>query len=132
MANIVGVLLIVLVVIGVPLKYLTADGSTPQAAGEFITTYLGIAHGWLYMLFLVMAALLARAVRWSIPFAFVTLLCGTIPFVSFWAERRATRRTREIIAYEEAADAAEARAAESGAAETGAAETGSSSEQHPT
>jgi integral membrane protein len=95
MANVVGVLLIVLVVIGVPLKYLATEGSGPQEVGEWITTYLGVAHGWLYMIFLVAAAVLARAARWSVPFTVVTLLMGTVPFASFVAERRATRRTRE-------------------------------------
>jgi integral membrane protein len=94
MANIVGVLLIVLILIGVPLKYLAADGGSAQDAGEFITTYLGIAHGWLYMIFLVTAALLARKARWSIPFTVTTLLAGTVPIVSFWAEHRATRAVR--------------------------------------
>ena len=94
MAWIVGSLLIVLVLIGVPLKYLTTHGSTPQLIGEDITTYLGIAHGWLYMVFLVCAATLARAQRWSIPFTAVTLLAGTVPILSFWAERRATAAVR--------------------------------------
>ncbi len=102
MATVVGVLLIVLIVIGVPLKYFAAEGTEPQQIGEFITTYLGTAHGWLYMIFLVMAAILARTARWSIPFTILTLLCGTIPLVSFWAERNATRRTREIMAAEPA------------------------------
>jgi integral membrane protein len=90
MAWIVGSLLIVLVLIGVPLKYLTAHGSTPQLIGEAITMYLGIAHGWLYMGFLVVAAMLARAQRWSMLFTATTLLAGTVPILSFWAERRAT------------------------------------------
>ncbi len=94
MAYIVGVLLIVLVLVGVPLKYLAADGTSPQHAGEWITTYLGIAHGWLYMIFLVMAALLARKARWTIPFTITTLLAGTIPILSFWAEHRATKAVR--------------------------------------
>ncbi len=94
MANIVGVLLIVLILIGVPLKYLASDGTGAQELGEWITTYLGIAHGWLYMIFLVMAALLARKVRWPLDFTAVTLICGTIPVLSFWAEHRATRRVR--------------------------------------
>ena len=98
MANVVGVLLIVLVVIGVPLKYLAGDGTEPQELGEWITTYLGVAHGWLYMIFLITAALLARAARWQIPFTIVTLLLGTVPFASFYAERRATARTRELLA----------------------------------
>ena len=98
MANVVGVLLIVLVVIGVPLKYVGTEGSELQELGEWITSYLGVAHGWLYMIFLVAAAVLARAARWSIPFTIVTLLLGTVPVASFLAERRATRHTRELNA----------------------------------
>ena len=94
MAWIVGSLLIVLVLVGVPLKYLAADGGTPQRAGENITMYLGIAHGWLYMVFLVMAAMLARAARWTPLFTVTTLVAGTVPVLSFWAERRATRAVR--------------------------------------
>jgi integral membrane protein len=98
MANIVGVLLIVLILIGVPLKYLTEQGTSIQQLGEWITTYLGIAHGWLYMIFLVMAFLLSRKARWDIAFTITTLLCGTIPILSFWAEHRATRRVRAQLA----------------------------------
>ena len=94
MAWIVGSLLIVLVLIGVPLKYLTVHGSQPQLIGEAITTYLGIAHGYLYMGFLVVAAMLARAQRWSVSFTVTTLLAGTVPILSFWAERRATAAVR--------------------------------------
>ncbi len=95
---VVGTLLIVLVCVGVPLKYLSAQGSSAQDVGEWITTYLGIAHGWLYMAFLVIATMLARAARWSLGFTAVTLLMGTVPFLSFYAERRATARTRAVIA----------------------------------
>lgn len=98
MANVVGVLLIVLVVVGVPLKYLATHGTDLQELGEWITSYLGVAHGWLYMIFLVAAAVLARAARWSVPFTIVTLLLGTVPVASFLAERRATRHTRELTA----------------------------------
>lgn len=100
MATVVGVLLIVLILVGVPLKYLFADGSGPQQAGEWITTYLGIAHGWLYMIFLVTAFILSRKARWDIPFTLVTLVCGTVPILSFWAEHRATARVRAEYAGE--------------------------------
>ena len=113
MATIVGVLLVVLCLIGVPLA--TFDGtsmwhvfpSTPaiwpegsgaHQLGEAITTYLGIAHGWLYMIFLVTAFVLSRKARWSASFTIVTLVCGTIPLVSFWAERRATRNVKAQLA----------------------------------
>jgi len=94
MATVVGCLLIVLVLIGVPLKYLATEGTGPQHAGEWITTYLGIAHGWLYMIFLVTAFWLSRKARFDLAFTVVTLICGTIPIASFWAEHRATRRVR--------------------------------------
>lgn len=92
LAYVVGVLLVVLTV-GVVMKYLTPDGSDSQHAGEAITQWVGIAHGWLYMLFLVLAALLARAARWSLPFTVLVLLSGLVPFGTFIAERRATART---------------------------------------
>lgn len=98
MANVVGVLLVVLILVGVPLKYLTEDGTSPQLAGEWITQNLGIAHGWLYMIFLAMAFLLSRKARWDIAFTVTTLLCGTVPLLSFWAEHRATARVRQQMA----------------------------------
>ena len=94
MANLVGVLLVVLILVGMPLKYLAGDDTDAHAAGEWITTNLGIAHGWLYMIFLVTAFMLARRAGWEWPFTLVTLVCGTVPLVSFWAERRATARVR--------------------------------------
>ena len=109
MAYVVGVLLIVLVLIGVPLANFDGTsmwgifGSTPalwtegtqaHAVGEWITTVLGIAHGYLYMIFLLMAFLLSRRARWPMGFTLVTLVCGTVPVLSFWAERRATAKVR--------------------------------------
>jgi len=109
MATIVGVLLVVLILIGVPLANfdgssmwgvfpatpdLVTEGSDVQQLGEAITSYLGVAHGWLYMIFLVTAFLLARRERWDATFTVVTLICGTVPLLSFWAEHRATARVR--------------------------------------
>ncbi|WP_340537750.1 DUF3817 domain-containing protein [Nocardioides sp. GXZ039] len=106
MATIVGVLLVVLILIGVPLKYLLEDGSGGQELGAWITTNLGILHGWLYMIFLFAAFLLSRRADWDIPYTAVTLLCGTIPVVSFWAEHRATQRVRREFGVDQPADAA--------------------------
>jgi integral membrane protein len=106
MATIVGVLLIVLILVGMPLKYLLEDGSGAQEVGEWITTNLGVAHGWLYMIFLVTAFLLSRKAGWELGFTVVTLLCGTVPVLSFWAEHRATARVRAEHADELAPSAA--------------------------
>ena len=109
MANVVGVLLVVLVLIGVPLAnfdgtsmwgifsstpVIWTEGTRGHDIGEWITTVLGIAHGYLYMIFLLMAFLLSRRAAWPMGFTLVTLLMGTVPLLSFWAERRATARVR--------------------------------------
>jgi integral membrane protein len=86
MANVVGVLLIALVVVAVPLKYL---GGIPEPA-----KILGIMHGWLYFLFFLTAIDLALRAKWSPKGTVLTILAGTVPFLSFVAERTATRRTR--------------------------------------
>ena len=96
MATVVGVLLVVLILIGVPLKYLANEGSDPQQLGEWITSYLGLAHGWLYMIFLVTAFWLSRRAGWPLSFTAVTLVSGTVPLLSFWAEHRATARVRAL------------------------------------
>jgi hypothetical protein len=46
------------------------------------------------MLFLVVAADMARRARFPLLFAAVVLLLGTVPFFSFLAERMATARVR--------------------------------------
>ena len=93
----VGTLIIILYA-AVALKYLTTDGTDIQKLGSDVTAVVGFAHGWLYMVYLVLVAVLARNTRWSIPFTIVTLLVGLIPFATFWAERRATRLVRAKLA----------------------------------
>jgi integral membrane protein len=111
MAYVVGTLLIVLALVGVPLKYLATDGSDAQQLGSWIALNLGILHGWLYMVFLVTAAMLARKARFPVPFAILVLLLGTVPILSFVAERLATKRTRETFPELLADDDDKARAA---------------------
>ena len=86
MAWVVGVLLVALFLVAVPLKHLAGiDG--PVAV-------IGTAHGWLYAIFFVTACDLALRARWSLKGTVLVLLAGTIPILSFVAERSATRRTR--------------------------------------
>ncbi|MCH1865680.1 DUF3817 domain-containing protein [Nocardioides sp. CFH 31398] len=109
MASVVGVLLVVLFFVSTPLSNfdgssmwgfipVTPDWVTPgspvQEFGAHVSEILGVAHGWLYMIFLVCAFLLARRAGWDLPFTLVTLVMGTVPVLSFWAEHRATRRVR--------------------------------------
>jgi integral membrane protein len=83
-AWVVGVLLIVLVCIGVPLKY-AAD--TPGVA-----KYVGLVHGiFFYPLFLLVTLVLGIRTRMPMLRLFTAMVLGTVPFLSFWAERETTR-----------------------------------------
>ena len=99
LATVVGLSIITLIVIGVPLEHVhnvfpsvLPVGSGLQVVGRDIDMVLGTAHGFIYMAFLVVAFMLSLRAKWPISFTLVTLLCGTIPFLSFWAELRAIRR----------------------------------------
>lgn len=55
---------------------------------------VGPLHGFLYMIYLALGIDLALKARWSIPGTLLVLVSGTIPFLSFVAERQVTARTR--------------------------------------
>ncbi len=90
MAYIVGTLLVVLVCVGLPLKYLGGDGS--------VVTWTAIPHGWLYMILLITAVDVGRRAHWSWRRLLLIALAGTVPFLSFLAERSATRDVRAKLA----------------------------------
>jgi integral membrane protein len=87
MAYVVGTLLVLLVCVAVPLKYW---GDSPR-----LTTVLGIAHGYLYMTLLLTVADLWRRRRFPVVAVLLVALAGTIPFLSFVAERQVTARVRD-------------------------------------
>lgn len=87
LAYVTGVLLIVLTV-GMPLKYLATDGTDPQSLGDWITHVIGFAHGWLYMVYVLVTLLLSLKARWSITMTVLVALAGTIPFAVFFAEHK--------------------------------------------
>ena len=94
MAWVVGVLLVVLVLVGMPLKYVGGNDAVVVATG--------VPHGWLYMVLLISAYNLGRRVDWPWKQLLVIALAGTVPFLSFVAERFATRDVRGRIARVEA------------------------------
>ncbi|MET8268000.1 DUF3817 domain-containing protein [Micromonospora arida] len=79
-AWIVGVVLILLVVIGMPLKYAFDNPVVVETVGQ--------AHGFLYMVYLAAAFDLSRRADWPLKRMILVMLAGTVPFVSFYAERR--------------------------------------------
>ncbi|WP_454229352.1 DUF3817 domain-containing protein [Propioniciclava flava] len=90
MAWIVGVLLVVLVVIGMPLKYFGGN--------DLVVTVVGSPHGWLYMILLITAYDLGRRVKWPWMRLLLIALGGTVPFMSFVAEYYATKDVKHRLA----------------------------------
>jgi len=82
MAYVTGVLLLVLVVVAMPLKYVWHE--------PLLVSVVGPLHGFLYMVYLVVAFDLAVRAKWTFARTLAILLAGTIPAMSFVAERKVT------------------------------------------
>ncbi|ADG97999.1 conserved hypothetical protein [Segniliparus rotundus DSM 44985] len=60
--------------------------------------YIGVAHGWFYFIYLITALDLSLKARFQPKRTLVTLIAGTVPFLSFIIERKRTREVRSSIA----------------------------------
>lgn len=95
MAWVVGILLLLLSTIALPLKYIWGI----ETVGGVNTGILWMLHGWMFMIYLVTVLNLALLCRWSVwPRTLLVMLSGTIPFLSFYAEHKATGWAREAMA----------------------------------
>ena len=83
MAYITGVVLIVLCFVGIPLQI----AGYPAVAND-----VGVVHGILYIIYIIVAYALARRLRLTIGPTVLLLLAGTIPVLTFVVERWMTRR----------------------------------------
>ncbi|SHH30652.1 integral membrane protein [Jatrophihabitans endophyticus] len=59
-----------------------------------IYSWLWIGHGWLFLVYVIVTALLGFRLRWPLARYAVVMLAGTIPTMSFVAEHFVTRQTR--------------------------------------
>lgn len=97
LAYVTGVVLIALVFVAMPIKYL-GDNPVP-------TAIVGQIHGFLYLVYFVCALLLAFSRRWRFWRTVRVLLAGTVPFAAFFAERRVAAEERARGATDADADA---------------------------
>jgi integral membrane protein len=79
MAYVVGVMLLVLVFVAMPVKYIGDNPSLVQVVGPI--------HGFLYVVYLIFTIDLAFRLKWPLGRMLLVMLAGTIPFMSFVAER---------------------------------------------
>ena len=61
---------------------------------EPLTGYVWIGHGYLYLVYVIITAILGVRLQWPLPRFALVMLAGTIPTMSFVAEHFVTRATR--------------------------------------
>jgi integral membrane protein len=76
------------------LKYATSLHMEPG------TGYLWVAHGWFYLIYVIVTATLGVKLRWPLARYALVMLAGTIPTMSFLAEHYVTRAVRTAVAPE--------------------------------
>ena len=76
----VGVVLLVLVLVAMPIKYIGGN--------DALVAIVGPIHGFLFIVYVVLTFDLGRRAKWPLGRMVLVMLAGTIPFLSFWAERK--------------------------------------------
>jgi integral membrane protein len=79
MAYITGVLIIVVCFAGIPLQL--------AAHNTFIANDIGTIHGFLYIVYIIFAYILAQKLKMKLWPTILLLLAGTIPIMTFVVER---------------------------------------------
>ncbi len=90
MSYVTGVLLVILFFIGMPLKY---RFDKPE-----VVAVVGAAHGFLFMVYVVLVLGLGFMARWTIGKILGVSLAGTIPLAVFFVEPRVVRTERADLA----------------------------------
>ena len=82
-----GIALLVLVFVAMPLKYLADE--------PWLSDRLGMLHGMLlYPAYVIVAFVLGYQARWTLTRTILVILAGTVPFMSFVAERSVLHQLR--------------------------------------
>ncbi|MFJ1971768.1 DUF3817 domain-containing protein [Streptomyces sp. NPDC087903] len=92
MAYVTGVLLVLLCLSMIAKYAFDVDG-----AADF-TRVVAIAHGWLYVVYLIFAFDLGAKAKWPVAKQLWVLLAGTIPTAAFFVERNISRELEPRIA----------------------------------
>lgn len=75
-----GISYLLLLGVGVPLKYLANDDSWVKA--------LGMPHGILFIAYIFLAIVIKQKLNWDNKTMFIVLLAAIIPFGTFYVDRK--------------------------------------------
>ncbi|MFI6037163.1 DUF3817 domain-containing protein [Streptomyces sp. NPDC051315] len=97
MAYVTGVLLVLLCLCMIGKYVLDVNGAADA------TRAVSIAHGWLYVVYLVFAFDLGSKAKWPVSKLLWVLLAGTIPTAAFFVERNVSRELEAKVSEDAAA-----------------------------
>ena len=75
-----GLSYILLLFVGVPLKYLVGN--------DFLVKLLGMPHGILFIAYIVLAILVKPKTNWSTKDFSIIILASLVPFATFYVEKK--------------------------------------------
>ncbi len=75
-----GLSYILLLFVGVPLKYL--------AGNSFLVKSLGMPHGLLFLAYIVIALFVRSIMKWDLKSTFIVLIASLLPFGTFYVNKK--------------------------------------------
>ena len=75
-----GVSYLLLLFVAVPIKYFQGDASYVKM--------LGMPHGILFMLYIVLAIVIQKQMKWSMKTLGIVLLASILPFGTFYVDKK--------------------------------------------
>ncbi|WP_031427953.1 DUF3817 domain-containing protein [Flavimarina sp. Hel_I_48] len=75
-----GISFLGLLLITMPLKYFY-DNPVPNQ-------WLGMAHGVLFIAYVIVAVIVSRQLRWSFKTLVIVLICSVVPCGTFWMDAK--------------------------------------------
>lgn len=78
-----GTSFLLILFVTMPLKYIWENG--------YPNKVIGMAHGFLFLGYIVMAILMKEQQKWNNKTLGIVLLCAIIPFGTFWMDKKYLR-----------------------------------------
>ncbi|MBE15054.1 MAG: DUF3817 domain-containing protein [Dokdonia sp.] len=78
-----GVSFLLILFVTMPLKYIWDNGDPNKV--------IGMAHGFLFLAYIVMAIMIKNERHWSNKTLGIVLVCSIIPFGTFWMDKKYLR-----------------------------------------
>ncbi|MGB0886246.1 MAG: DUF3817 domain-containing protein [Chitinophagales bacterium] len=75
-----GISYIIMMLVGMPLKYLGNN--------DILIKTLGMPHGLLFVAYVILAFLIQNQMKWSTKDLAIVLICSLIPFGTFWMDKK--------------------------------------------